>query len=62
MAYTSQTYAEAMVMRPAVSYITYATSSGEQTGDIIAFAHFEEGNIWSEIHNDTEISNKYDDD
>ena len=30
-------------MRPAVSYITYATSSHEQTSDIIAFAQFKEG-------------------
>ena len=29
-------------MQPAFSYILYATSSHEQTGDIITFAHFED--------------------
>ena len=33
--YTSHLYVEAMYMRLAMSYITYATSSREQTGDII---------------------------
>ena len=37
----SQTYAEAMAMRLAVSYILYATSSMEQTGDITTFEQFE---------------------
>ena len=32
-------------MRPKISYITYATSSHEQTGIIINFAQFEEGNV-----------------
>ena len=32
-------------MRPSVSYITYATSSHEQTGNIIHFAQFEEGGL-----------------
>ena len=31
-------------MRPEALHILYATSYHEQTGDIIAFAHFEEGN------------------
>ena len=39
----SRTYSEAMVMRPAVKYTPYATSSKEQTGDVITFAQFEEG-------------------
>ena len=30
-------------MRPEVLYIPYATSYNEQNGDIINFAHFEEG-------------------
>ena len=38
-------YSEALAMRPAVSYIPYATSSHEQTGDIITFAQFEEGGL-----------------
>ena len=48
----SQPYAEAMVTRPAVSYILYATSSREKTGDIIMFANFEEGNLLSKTHDD----------
>ena len=32
-------------MQSEVSYIPYATSSHEQTGDIITFAHFEEGGL-----------------
>ena len=45
LAYMSRSYSEAMVMRPEVTYTPYATSSKEQTGDIITFAQFEEGNI-----------------
>ena len=37
LSYTSRTYSEAMAMRPAVSYTPYATSSKEQTGNIITF-------------------------
>ena len=69
LACTPQPYAEAMAMRTAVSYTTYATSSREQTGDLIIFAQFEEGNLLSETQNilsetrdDTESGNKYDDD
>ena len=54
LAYTSRPYLEAMVMRPAVTYTPYATSSKEQTGDIITFAQFEEGNILTETRNDAE--------
>ena len=54
LAYTSQPYPEAMAMRPAVTYTPYTMSSKEQTGDIITFAHFEEGNILTENHNDAE--------
>ena len=45
LSYTSRPYAEAMAMRPAVTYTPYATSSKEQTGDVITFAQFEEGNL-----------------
>ena len=45
LAYMSQPYSEAMAMSPAVTYTPYATSSKEQTGNVITFAHFEEGNI-----------------
>ena len=41
LAYTSQPYAEAMDMRPAVSYIPCAAYSKEKTSDIITFAQFE---------------------
>ena len=43
LAYTSQPYAEAVDMRPYVSYIPYDTSSKEQSGNIIIFTQFEEG-------------------
>ena len=46
--YTSQPYAEAMDMHPAVSYTPYAISSRGKTGNIITFAQFEEGNSLSE--------------
>ena len=51
LAYTSQPYSEAMTMRPEVTYTPYATSSKEQTGDVITFAHFEEGKILTETRN-----------
>ena len=47
-----------MATRPEVSYIHYATSSTEQTGNIITLTQFEEENLLSETCNDTEISNK----
>ena len=43
--YTSHSYSEALAMQTAVSYIPYATSSHEQTGNIITFSQFEEGNL-----------------
>ena len=43
--YTSQPYPEAMVVRPAVTYIPCATSLREQTCHIITFTQFGEGNI-----------------
>ena len=50
----SRPYSEAMAMRPAVTYTPYATSSKEQTGDVITFAQFEEGNLLTETRNNTE--------
>ena len=41
-------------MRPAVTYTPYATSSKEQTGDVINFAQFEEENILTETRNDAQ--------
>ena len=43
-----------------VTYTPYATSSKEQTGDVITFAQFEEGNLLSETRNDTESGDKSD--
>ena len=62
LAYTSQIYAEAMAMRPAVSYIPYTIYSKEQTGDIITFAQFKEGNLLSQTRDDAESGEKSDDD
>ena len=47
-----------MTMRPAVAYTPYATSSKEQTGNVITFAQFEEGNLLSETRNVTESGDK----
>ena len=47
-----------MVMRPEVTYTLYATSLKEQTGNLIAFAQFEEGNIITETRNDAESGNE----
>ena len=60
LVYTSRTYSETMVMRPTVMYAPYATSSREQTGIIITFAQFEEGNIITKTCNDAEIGDKSD--
>ena len=58
LSYTSRPYVEAMSMRPAVTYTPYATSSKEQTGDVITFAQFEEGDLWSETRNDSVLSHR----
>ena len=55
LAYTSKPYSEVMEMRSAVTYKPWATSSREQTGDLITFAQFEEGNIWTKTRNNAEI-------
>ena len=47
-------------MRPAVTYTPYATSFKEQTGDVITFTQFEEGNLLSETCNDTECGDESD--
>ena len=49
-----------MAMRPTVTYTPYATSSKEQTGDVITFTQFEEGNLLTETRNDTESDDKTD--
>ena len=47
-------------MRPEVTYTPYAASSKEQTGDVITFAQFEEGNILTENRNDAESGDETD--
>ena len=47
-----------MTMRPAVMYTLYDTSSKEQTGDVITFTQFEEGNILTKTGNDAESGDK----
>ena len=58
LTYTSQTYLEAMAMRPKVSYIPCATSARGGNGDIITFAKFEEVNLLSETREYTESNEK----
>ena len=60
LSYTSRPYSEAMAMLPAVTYTPYATSSREQTGNVITFAQFEEGSILTEIRNNAESGDKSD--
>ena len=60
LSYTSRPYEEAMVMRPTVTYTPYATSSKEQTGNVIMFTQFEEGNLINETRNDTESDDESD--
>ena len=60
LSYTSRPYSEAMSMHPAMTYNPYATSSKEQTGGVITFAQFEEGNILTETRNDAESSDESD--
>ena len=60
LAYTSQPYSEAMAMRPAVTYTPYATSLREQTGDVITFAQFEEGNILTKPRKNAESGDESD--
>ena len=48
------------MMRPAVTYTPYPASSKEQTGDVITFTQFEEGNLLTETRNDTESGDESD--
>ena len=41
-------------------YIQCDTSLKEQTGDIITFTQFEEGDIWTETRNDAESGDESD--
>ena len=49
-----------MAMRPEVTYTSYATSQKEQTGDVILFAQFDEGNILTKTCNDAESGDESD--
>ena len=49
-----------MAMCPAVTYTPYATYSKEQTGYVITFAQFEEGNILTKTCNNTESGDESD--
>ena len=49
-----------MAMRPTVTYTLCATSSQEQTDDVIMFTQFEEGKLLNEAHNNTESGDEYD--
>ena len=60
LSYTSRPYSEAMAMSLAVTYTPYATSPREQTGNVITFTQFEEGNILTETRNDAESGDEYD--
>ena len=51
-----------MAMHPDVSYIPCDTSSKEQTGNIITFTHFEEGDLLSETRDNAESNDESDDD
>ena len=61
LAYTSRPYSEAMAMRLSVKYTPCGTSLRGETGDIITFAQFEEGDLLSETHNDAESGDESDD-
>ena len=60
LSYMSQPYSEAMAMCTTVTYTPYETSLIEQTGDVIPFAQFEEGNILTETRNNAESGDESD--
>ena len=47
-------------MHPEVTYTPYTLSSKEQTGVVITFAQFEEGNILTETRNDAKSGDGFD--
>ena len=59
LSYTSQPYSEAMEMCPDVTCKPCVTSSREQTGNIITFTQFEEGNILTKTCNDAKSGDKF---
>ena len=54
LAYTPHPYSQALATRPEVSYIQYAKSSHEKTGNIITFSQFEEDNLVENERNTVE--------
>ena len=50
-----------MAIRLSVIYAPYATSSKEQTGNILTFEKFEEGSLLSETCDYAEINEESDD-
>ena len=60
LAYMSRPYSEVMAMCPSMTYTPCATSLRGQTGDIITFAQFEEGNSPSETRNDAKSGDESD--
>ena len=51
LAYTPQSYEEAMYVCTNLSYTPYSTNSREQTDNIITLTQFEEGNLVYETKN-----------
>ena len=49
-----------MAMRHTVTYTPNATSSKKQTGDVITFAQFEDGNILTKTCNNVESGDESD--
>ena len=60
LAYKSQSYSEVIYICSSVSCTPCAKSLREQTGDIIMFAQFEEGDLVSETRDNTESSDESD--
>ena len=52
LSFASQPYSETVVMRLSVTYKSCTTYLREQTGNLITFAQFEEGNILTKTRND----------
>ena len=61
-AYKSQPYSEAMVMHLVVTCTPFSMSIREQTGNIITFVQFEEGNTLTKTCNNAERGYESNDD
>ena len=58
----SRPYSEEISIRPSVTYTPCATFLREQTGDIITFLLFEEGDLISETCNYAKSGDKFNED